>query len=87
MISKYQQMLFISIENSNFHPILTDEKEGIIRSSKENPTEHGYGLENIKRTVKKYDGQVSLDFSDTYFKLYITLPIPAEVRQKINREI
>ena len=75
VISKYQQMVFISIENANNEPIKIDKDGSTLISRKDDRSIHGYGLENIKRTVKKYGGQLSLDYSNTYFKLFITLPI------------
>lgn len=75
VISKYQQMVFISIENANNIPIKIDKDGSTLISTKDDRSIHGYGLENIKRTVKKYGGQLSLDYSNNYFKLFITIPI------------
>ena len=36
---------------------------------------HGYGLKNIGRTVKKYDGFIRCDFDDSLFRVFIMMYI------------
>lgn len=47
----------------------TNDKSSTTKTDKIN---HGFGLINIERTVKKYDGYVSIDCSDNIFTLNIT---------------
>ena len=41
------------------------------KTSKEDKDYHGYGLENIRDSVKKYNGVVDIDTQDNYFLLMI----------------
>ena len=41
------------------------------KTSKEDTDYHGYGLENIRDSVKKYNGVVDIDTQDNYFLLMI----------------
>lgn len=41
------------------------------KNSKEDTDYHGYGLENIRDSVKKYNGVVDIDTQDNYFLLMI----------------
>lgn len=50
--------------------ILTDKKDGFF---------HGIGLINIKDVVKKYNGEVSVDFTDHEFILTILIPIKVKM--------
>jgi len=47
---------------------------GSYLSSKENPLEHGVGIENIADTVKKYGGAYVIKQKDNYFKFTIMIP-------------
>ena len=45
------------------------------KTSKENPSLHGYGIENIKEAVDKYEGLVEIDTKKQKFSLQIILPV------------
>ena len=53
----------INIKNNNF---ITSKKE---------KTMHGIGLKNIKDTVYKYNGDISIDFDDDKFLIKIIFSI------------
>ena len=38
----------------------------------------GYGIKSIKYTVKKYNGWVTIDTKDNWFKLNVVIPLPRE---------
>lgn len=39
---------------------------------------HGYGIKSIKYTAKKYNGWVTIDTKDNWFKLNVVIPLPRE---------
>ena len=39
---------------------------------------HGYGIKSIKFTAKKYNGWVTIDTKDNWFKLNVVIPLPRE---------
>ena len=65
------QYQIIKFTNSCIHTI--EINDTFISSNKESD-EHGYGLDNIKKTVKKYDGFVQFKF-DVDSKEFITIII------------
>ena len=44
-------------------------------SSKLDRHNHGFGIENIKMAVEKYNGIVSIDYTATLFTLAISIPL------------
>ena len=63
--------IFIGIENS-YDGIVSYEKNKIITSYK-NKEEHGFGLENVRNSVSKYDGTLDIKHSDNTFVVNILL--------------
>ena len=52
-----------------------------IRTTKENPSMHGFGVANIVRTAKKYDGDTSLSADDSLFTLEVGLWLKKEAAE------
>lgn len=50
-----------------------DIKNNTIKTSKKDAENHGFGIGNIKRTVQKYDGFVTLNSTDSEFSIKIGL--------------
>jgi sensor histidine kinase YesM len=63
----------INIENSKVNDIV--KKNTAIITDKKDKFMHGIGIKNIKNTVKKYDGEVSINFIDNKFTLTMMIPI------------
>ena len=63
--------LFISISNSFIN--VGQFKDGIIKSHKRDSDYHGYGMENVKDSVNKYDGFMNITIKENVFELKITL--------------
>ncbi len=49
--------------------------DGVIRTSKMNPTEHGYGLPAVKYILNKLDAEYSFDYDDGWFSFSAEIPI------------
>lgn len=67
-IGSYKQTLFIEIVNSSVY--IETKKVGTTKKDKMN---HGYGLENIKKVVRKYDGTMTTEYENGCFSLKIEL--------------
>ncbi|MDD6843976.1 MAG: ATP-binding protein [Clostridia bacterium] len=48
-------------------------ENNLIRTTKNNYAEHGFGLKNINRMVDKYDGDISISTDDNKFKYVIMI--------------
>lgn len=60
------------------NPTVSADSEGIMKTSKEDERNHGFGLLSIKQTVKKYDGTMAVSIKDGMFELSVVLKIPDE---------
>ena len=70
-IHQYKKMLIIRLENSiGDRP---DFQGGILHSNK--PGHSGIGVSNVQDTVKKYKGDIELEFNDNCFKTRIIIPV------------
>lgn len=66
-------MFVIKCENSKSNAITL--KKGSILSDKSDSFVHGLGIKSIKSSVKKYDGEYGMDFSNDKFIMYIYIPL------------
>ena len=58
-IAGYNSQIFISVSNSYDMESIINQKQKFI-TTKEDKQNHGIGLENVSRTVKKYDGDMRI---------------------------
>ncbi len=66
-----EEGLFLSVKNTS-GPVTID--NGIIRTTKESPQEHGYGLMSIQRILKDLKAEYSFDYQDGWFRFAAELP-------------
>ncbi len=71
-----REFIVISIENSMENNLALN--EGRLRSSKER--HQGYGLENVKRALEKYNGHLRIETGDHAFKVSLFIPVQMEVK-------
>ncbi len=70
-VNKFNDFIVINIINSmKEKPTIKNSK---IQSTKSN--HEGLGLENIRKTLKKYEGTMVIDYDDTNFKVNVVIPI------------
>ena len=72
-LKRKKDMLNIVIKNTKQNQIL--ESNNRFFTTKSNKEHHGFGIENIKMAVEKYNGIVSIDYTDTIFTLAISIPL------------
>lgn len=65
-------MFFIEIENTYSNRL--KRKDGIFLTTKEDVENHGLGLRNVQRCIKRYNGDIEFDVSEQdMFKVFILL--------------
>lgn len=72
-IHKKDTFLLIRFENY-YETSLRQTEHGFLTTKKDTLT-HGYGLKSIKAVVDKYDGELSIDTINNWFKLFILFPL------------
>lgn len=60
------------------NPTVNADSEGIMKTSKEDEKNHGFGLLSIEQAVKKYDGTMAVSIKDGIFEMAVVLKIPVE---------
>lgn len=72
-VAKYQQgMLFLLVSNPYVGKVLTDDS-GYPVTTKKEPKQHGIGLGNVRKTVHKYKGNVSINTDNKIFTVKLDL--------------
>lgn len=72
-VKRTNDILSIIIENTKQNHVVCENEKFV--SSKTDKHNHGFGVENIKMAVEKYNGIVSIDYTDTIFTLAISIPL------------
>ena len=66
----------ITMQNTIVH---TDDPKSILQknrfTTKKNKELHGYGMQNMRKTIEKYGGEITAEIEDGEFILTILLPI------------
>lgn len=70
-VSVKRQLLVLVIKNN-----MSGSCNGILVTDKWNSSYHGYGLKNVRKSVKAYDGEMKIDVGGKEFKVSIVIPIP-----------
>lgn len=73
-------MLFLQFTNSKSGEVKM--QDGILLSTKPHPEHHGIGFKNMERVALKYGGEITIDYDETEFRLFINLPSELEEDQK-----
>ncbi len=75
---KKQNLFFIKIKNTTINK---DYKKihNSIRTDKSNKYLHGFGISNVKKAVRKYDGECSISYGNGMFEISIIIPMPGKI--------
>lgn len=65
--------LYIEVENSISFYEEFDKKNNGFRTKKKDKKNHGIGLESIKKSIEKYDGQIKFYYDDKRFNVAILI--------------
>lgn len=71
-IAGYNSQIFITVRNSYDVESIINQKQKFI-TTKEDKLNHGIGLENVRRTVKKYDGDMRISQENEKFIVSINI--------------
>ena len=67
------EMLFIQLSNTMYTEV--KRKNGVLLSQKSQPENHGIGFKNMERVVQRHGGNLTVDYDESVFRLYINLPV------------
>lgn len=70
-MSVEKSLLYITISNSYSGEI--SEKKGRFITIKADNTKHGYGMKNVERIIRKYNGTMDIDYKDRKFYVNIMM--------------
>lgn len=71
-----QGFAVLRVENDYVHQLSYD-REGGIRTTKEDSEFHGFGLKNIRASAKRYGGETAVETAAGKFILTVMLPVPS----------
>lgn len=72
----FEKDKFIMIRLENYCENEIKLIEGLPPTTKTDKTSHGYGIKSIKYITSKYNGNLTIDIKDNWFRLKILLPYP-----------
>lgn len=55
------------------NPTIGKDSEGLMKTSKEDTQNHGFGLLSIEQAVKRYDGNIKVGIKDGIFEISIVV--------------
>lgn len=68
---------FVIVNTYNYYEGALEFEENLPKTTKENKTEHGYGMKSISMLCKKYGGEMSLTAENNIFNLNLVFPVPS----------
>lgn len=75
-ILRQSEMLFLQFSNAKSGEVKI--QDGVLFTTKPQPENHGIGFKNMERVVQKYGGEITIDYDEAEFRLYINLPVEKE---------
>ena len=75
-ITKKAEFVLFSIEN--YTEISPEFENGLPKTTKTNKDKHGYGLKSISYLAEKYEGNMTINYQNNWFKLNVLLPKPTK---------
>lgn len=76
------QFYYVEISNSCQDNVGPMPEKGKRYTTKQNVELHGYGLGNIQKILKKYDGDMKIEQSEGRFLLSMTIPVAGEISKE-----
>lgn len=73
-VTNYPEFSMEGYEVRAFRYLLKQELEQMPASTKENPSFHGYGLQNVHTTLEKYHTLYAMDYENGWFEFATELP-------------
>lgn len=79
-LSTYAQEYLLYIHSENFYTGKIKFESGLPVTTKEDATNHGYGMKSIRMIVEKYGGRVSVTTTEDLFACNIVIPLPKSAK-------
>lgn len=73
---------FVMIRFENYFEHDIKAHEGDFVTTKKDIKNHGYGIKSIKKVIEKYDGVLTINTDDNWFKVNILLPTRDSIKEK-----
>jgi hypothetical protein len=75
-VSVYAQKVFLVIQIENYFGGQLTFENGLPITTKTDKAYHGFGVKSIKSAVEHYDGSMTMETDNGWFRLNILLPLP-----------
>lgn len=75
-LSVYSSGSFVTIEAHNTYAVDPEFVKGLPKTTKSEPTLHGFGVKSIKLIAEKYGGNMNISARNGLFNLSVLLPMP-----------
>ena len=75
-LSVYSSGSFVTIEAHNTYAVDPEFVNGLPKTTKSEPTLHGFGVKSIKLIAEKYGGNMNISARGGLFNLSVLLPVP-----------
>ncbi|WEV74677.1 ATP-binding protein [Bifidobacterium sp. ESL0798] len=84
VVRQVRGFAFIAVENkiASADAARLQTRNGLPRSTKGDDRYHGFGLKSIQSLTRQYGGELSVKAENDWFKVHITIPIPASQKQR-----
>lgn len=78
---------FLMMRFENYYEDKLVFEDGVPITTKSDRFYHGYGIKSIKKTIERYNGNVSIATENNWFVMKILIPIPDEKKTPIEEHI
>jgi len=75
-LALFAQNDFVLMRFENYYEGALRFENGVLSTKKADRADHGYGIKNIRYTVEKYAGSVTIHAEDNWFVLRVLIPRP-----------
>lgn len=77
-IAVFSKNNFLMMRFENYYEHQLKFKDELFMTTKSDDFYHGYGIKSIKKTIEKYDGNVTISTDDHWFVMKILVPMPQD---------
>jgi sensor histidine kinase YesM len=69
---KYEKGVFFVIVENDFRGMIKEDKS-MLKTTKGDKINHGIGLNNVKKVVERYKGDLLIDYNEDKFRVEISM--------------
>lgn len=75
-VAVFTKNQFVMMRFENYYEAHLEFDRGVPVTTKSDTYYHGYGIKSIKKTIEKYNGNLSIDAGNHWFDMKILVPLP-----------